>query len=518
MTAQAIPVVTPIRRLGFMAMVVGMFLAILDIQIVASSSAEIGAGVGAGPEQLAWVQTSYLIAEVIMIPLSGWLARGLSTRILFVASSIGFTLASALCAFAWDLPSMIVFRALQGFLGGAMIPTVFTVSFTMFPPSSRAAVSVAVGLVATAAPTLGPALGGWITQILSWHWLFLVNLAPGMIVALIVAVTIDIDEPDYTLFKQIDFWGIFLTGAFLGCLQYVLEEGPRNDWLADGHVRLYAAISAAAAVFFLWHGLTHANRVIDLTAFKDRNFTVGCAFSFVMGAGLYGSVFLLPQFLARVRGMDALTVGIVMMVIGLFQWISAPIAGLLSKKLDLRVMLGMGISLFGLGLVMTGTLTSETGMHELNLPNAIRGISLMLCFLPINALALGTLPQAQLKNASGLYNLMRNLGGAVGLALINTWVNDRLVFHRTHLIEKVTIANPALESYQNGLGEILGPRLGEAADAGTLAMLARLVEREALAQAFSDGFIALGLAFWVALLLMPLVRKVSMGGSGDTGH
>ncbi|CAK0762907.1 Colistin resistance protein EmrB [Azospirillaceae bacterium] len=419
----------PVSRrefIGFMMMVVGMFMAILDIQIVSSSLAEIQAGLSASSDEISWVQTSYLIAEVIMIPLSGFLSRLLSTRILFVASAAGFTLMSFGCAFADSIESMVIFRSLQGFIGGAMIPTVFATSFMMFPASRRAGVSVMIGLVATMAPTLGPTLGGWLTQSYSWHWLFLINIAPGLLVMVSVWTMVDIDRPDFSLLKGFDALGLIFMALFLGSLEYVVEEGSRLDWFSDESIVAFTGVTVFSGLSFFIRALTARSPIVELRAFLDRNFAIGCMFSFILGIGLYGSVYLIPLFLGRVRGYNSYQIGLTMIITGACQFLSAPIAGMMSKKVDLRIMLGLGLSLFGTGVYLNSLLTAQAGFNELLLPQGVRGLSLMLCFIPINTLALGTLPPQQLKNASGLYNLMRNLGGAIGLAMINTVLQHRL--------------------------------------------------------------------------------------------
>ena len=227
----------------FAVMCVGMFMALLDIQVVASSLKDIGGGLSAAQDEIGWVQTAYLIAEIIVIPMSGWLTRVLSTRWLFAASAFGFTLASMLCGIAWSIQSMIVFRALQGLLGASMIPTVFTSSFHYFQGKQRAYAAAVIGTIASIAPTLGPIIGGWITDTLNWHWLFYVNLVPGLLVTLGVALLVNIDHPDLTLLKGADYLGMVLMAIFLGTLEYVLEEGSRWNWLDDYTIRYCAVIS-----------------------------------------------------------------------------------------------------------------------------------------------------------------------------------------------------------------------------------------------------------------------------------
>jgi len=493
--------------IGFFAMVVGMFMAILDIQIVSSSLAEIQAGVSASADEISWVQTSYLIAEVIMIPLSGFLARVMSTRWVFVVSAIGFTLMSMACAFAWNIESLIVFRALQGFLGGAMIPTVFATSFSLFPLEKRAGVSVMIGLVATMAPTLGPTLGGYLTQSLSWHWLFLINVAPGLLVSSLVWTFVDVDRPDRGLLKGFDFAGLLFMALFLGTLEFVVEEGPRNDSFEDHAIAAAAVVCAVSAVLFFWRVLTYRNPIVGLRAFRDRNFAIGCLFSFVIGVGLYGSVYLMPLFLGRIRGLNSLQIGMVMFVTGMFQFISAPIAGFMSKKLDLRLMLALGLALFGFGVYLNSILTAESDFAELFLPQAVRGLSLMLCFIPINTLALGTLPPDQLKNASGLYNLMRNLGGAIGLAAINTVLIDRFALHMSRLSDNITTARPGVQDTLDAISGRLSGLMPGDADTAALKMMHAIVEREAMVLTFTDCLLLMAGVFAFAFLLMPLVRK-----------
>lgn len=504
-------------RIGFGAMIVGMFMAILDIQIVASSLGEIQGGLSASREEISWVQTGYLIAEVIMIPLSGWLAQAVSTRLLFFVSALTFTIASALCAMAWNLDSMVIFRAMQGFLGGAMIPTVFATAYAMFPAKSQAKVGVVIGLVATTAPTLGPTLGGWLTDTFSWHWLFLINVIPGLIVSTIVFFFVDVDKPDLKLFKHFDTAGIALIAVFLGSLQFILEEGPGDDWFDSQKITLFTAITVLAGIGFFWRELTAKSPVVNLRAFKNPNFALGCFYSFIIGIGLYGSVYVLPLFLGQIKGYNALQIGSMIMVTGAFQFLSAPLAGALSSRIDGRAMLAVGLACFGLGLWLNATLTAEWGYWEFFLPQAVRGISLMFLFIPVNALALGRLSPEMLKGGSSLYNLMRNLGGAIGLAAISTIISDRYDLHRTYLAESITAARPPVQEALAGITSMLQPSLGVDAATGALARLNGLVAREAMVMAFSDVLVVMALVFVFGLLFMPLMRPVEEGAAGG-GH
>ena len=494
------------RVVGFMVMVVGMFMAILDIQIVSASLAEIQAGLSATADEASWVQTSYLIAEVVMIPLSGTLSRMWSTRVLFCLSALGFAAASALCATATTLTEMMVFRAIQGFVGGAMIPTVFATSFLLFRGHRRVRMSVLIGLVATMAPTVGPTVGGWLTAKLSWHWLFLINVPIGAAVAALVWRTMDIDRPDPAVARTFDFVGLGLLAVFLGSMEYVLEEGPRQDWFSDEGLRILGVLAVATGIGFFARVLTNRAPIVDLGAFRDRNFAVGSMMSFTMGLGLYGSIYVLPQFLARVRDYNSLEIGETMFVTGLFMLLGGPTAGQLARRVDLRIMQVFGLAIFGTAIWLTGKLSSQSGFWELLLPQAMRGFGTSFVMLPTNQIALGTLPPSRLKNAAGLYNLMRNLGGAVGLAVINSVLADRFALHRLHLVEGLRFDTPAAVARLDSLATRYGAFGGDA-QAQALRMLERMVERQAWTLAFNDVLMLMAAAIFLAAPLVLLLAR-----------
>ena len=515
--ARAEPEVTPKLIAAFVALAIGMFMAILDIQIVASSLAEIQAGLSASQSEIAWVQTAYLVAEIVMIPLTGFLGRALSTRYLFAIAAGGFTLFSVLCASSSSIGEMVVWRAAQGFIGGAMIPVVFSAAFSVFPKNRQAMVAAMVGLIATLAPTIGPTIGGYLTNAFSWHWLFLINVVPGIAVTVAVLALVDFDKPDFALLKRLDWIGLGTLAAFLGSLEYVLEEGAGNDWFADRTILLAAIVSVVAGVAFFWRTLTAAEPIVELRAFADRNFATGSLFSFVLGVGLYGLVFLFPVFLARVRGYDSLEIGNTMFVSGAFMMITAPIAGTLAQKVDPRWMMGVGLALFALSCVELLPITKDWSFGELFVAQAVRGVALMTSMLPVSVLALGTLPPERIKNASGLFNLTRNLGGAFGLAVITTILNKRWDLHIERLHESVNWARAAATEQVSALTQGFSATLGSLADSQALATISSGVRREALVMAFSDVFLILAIIFAATLLLIPLARKpqpVATGGGG----
>ncbi len=508
------PKVTPRRFVAFAALVFGMFMAILDIQIVASSLGEIQAGLSAAPQEIAWVQTSYLVAEVVMIPLSGFLSRALSTRILFTISAGGFTLASVLCATATSINEMIVFRVLQGFIGGGMIPTAMAAAYTIFPRRLMPPVMAVIGLTVTLAPTIGPTIGGYLTDIFSWHWLFLVNVVPGTVATLLAWTLIDFDEPDFPLLKRIDMLGLAALAIFLGSLEYVLEQGPVDDWFESKTIATLAVVSAVGAVAFFWRAFRVKVPIVDLYAYVDRNFAVGSLLTFVLGMGLYGLTYLYPLFLARVRGFNALEVGETMFVTGAAMFLAAPIVGTLARKVDQRILIGGGFVGFVLSCVELLPITSQWGFWELLLPQVLRGVSLMFSMVPINVVALGTLAPEHLKNAAGLFNTVRNLGGAFGLAIINTILNQRTDLHILRLREQVIWGRQAAEEALAGLTQRFTPSLGSDAELAAIKKLSALVFREALVLAFADVFLLIAVTFSVCAVLVLLVQRPRLEPAG----
>lgn len=514
---EASETVSPRTVFAFLAMVFGMFMAILDIQIVSASLGEIQAGLAAGPDEIAWVQTSYLVAEVIMIPLSGFLGRLLSTRVLFTVSAAGFTAASALAATATNMDQMIIYRAIQGFIGGGMIPSVFAAAYTIFPPSKRSVVSPMIGLVATLAPTIGPTIGGYLSHAFSWHALFLVNVVPGILVTTAAWTLIDFDEGDSSLLKRFDWLGLAGMAAFLGSLEYVLEEGPQYDWLQDDTVFVFAIVMVVGAVVFFWRSFRADVPVVDFSAFKDMNFTFGSLFSFVMGIGLYGLTYLFPLYLGRVRGYDSLMIGEAVFISGAAMFLTAPVSGMLSRKVDPRVMLLVGFLGFAAGTWMMTGITSDWDYNELVLPQIFRGVSLMLCMVTISNLALGTLPPEKMKNASGLFNLTRNLGGAVGLALINTLLIHRSDMHYARLSESVNWGNPEALRQLDMMSRNLDAH-GLDGATGALAQMAGKVHLQAQVMSFLDVFYLLTLLFALLAVFAVMMRKPPAGAGGGGGH
>jgi DHA2 family multidrug resistance protein len=511
-TETSISDLNPRHLIAFFAMVVGMFMAILDIQIVASSLSVIAAGLSASGDEISWIQTAYIIAEVIIIPVTGFTSRLLSTRVSFSIASIGFTVMSVLCSMAWNIESMIIFRAFQGFFGGAMIPTAFGAVFIIFPKHLHSKVTIFIGLIVTVAPTLGPTLGGYITENISWHFMFLINVIPGIFVSVVMLLYADFDKPNYSLLNNFDFVGISTMTFVLGALQYILEEGTKKSWFEDTTICILSVLVVSGFIFLIFWELAHKNPIIDLSAFKDTNFSFGCIYSFVLGVGLYGSVYLLPLFLFSIAGFNSYQIGITMIVTGIFQFISAPLAGkMFDSGIDKRIILGLGFLLFSLGTYLNSFLTVDSNYNEFFLPQMVRGLALMFCFMPINDLAFGTMARDQIQNASGLYNLTRNLGGAMGIAVITSIITRKTAIYGQVLKDNIpsTISKDTYSFFS--LSDML-PYSKEYNDLLTLNILDLQIKKQVFVIAINDVFVIISMMFCFATLLLPFSSK----GSGST--
>ncbi|MGQ7247179.1 DHA2 family efflux MFS transporter permease subunit [Halomonas sp. V046] len=495
------------QRIGFIAAVFGMFMAILDIQIVASSLNEIQAGVSASSEEISWVQTSYLIAEIVMIPLSGMLTRILSTRVAFVISSAGFTLASLGCALATSIEQLIVLRAIQGFMGGAMIPITYAVSFSIFPRRMMGGVQAVIGMVVTLAPSIGPTVGGYITEFASWHWLFLANIIPGILVTWAAWNFLDIDKGDASMVRRLDVLGLTLMAVFLGTLEFVLEEGPGDDWFDSSLILGMALLCLFAAIGFFVRTLRNDHPIVDLHAFANRNFALGAIQAFIIGIALYGLVYLMPLFFGYVRGFSSLQIGQVMFVTGVAMFFTAPVAGRLSGLMDLRLMMFIGFLLVGIGSMINANLTAESGFDQFFWPQIVRGIGLILCIIPASRIALGTLPREEVGNASGLFNVMRNLGGALGLALMDTLRDLREDYHWNQLIPALGQGREVVTERLGGYQAMLTGHVSDPSQSAVV-MLSQTVAREAQVMAFNDIFLWLGLLYLICAPLVLLVRRI----------
>ena len=492
--------------LGFAAMCLSMFMAVLDIQVVASSLTAIQTALHIPLSQLGWIQTAYLMAEVVAIPLTGILTRALSLRYLFAAATLGFVAASIACALSPNFEVLIAARVVQGFFGGMLIPSVFTAVFVLIPKPHHILATTMAGVAALLAPTLGPLLGGWLTQTQSWHWIFLVNIVPGLAVSLVVLFALAREDTEISVLKRLDILTLLLFAVFLAGLQWLLHEAPGHHW-RGGFVFGLAGLCILAFAWGVHRALSVAHPFVHLGRFRNRGFALGCGLSFVLGFGLYGSVYLLSLFLGVVRGHAPLVIGEILVVSGAAQLITAPVAAWAETRADARLLTALGFALFGLGLIANGFTTLTSDFDALFWPQALRGLAVMFCLLPATRMALEYWPPHEVAEASGLFNLMRNLGGAMGIAAIDTILTERTPGHVASLVARLQAGDPlaaALAGLPTGPfhNHPMGP-----VDPITKALIEPMVQRAALTQSCNEAWWILGALFLLALLLLPAMPR-----------
>lgn len=487
--------------LGFGGMVVGYFMAVLDIQIVAASLSQIQAGVGASADQISWIQTIYLLAEVVIIPLTAYLTRMFGTRPVYVVAAFAFIVTSILTGLSTTVEVMIFMRALQGLAAGAMIPSVFATAMTVFPPDKRVTANVIVGLIVTLAPTIGPTLGGHLTDSLGWRWLFFINVPAGLLVMFLVGRYADFDRGDPSLARGVDWPGVGLMTVFLLSMQYVIEEGAKEGWFDEPLILWLAITAGLTGAAFIWRQLTYAKPIVSLRPFQDRNFTLGMIMNFVAGASLFGGTFILPLFLGQVRHYSAAEVGATMLVSGLVMFVSAPVAGRLVRAMDARIpmIIGFGMAAYGVGL--GARVTEDWGFWQFAGLQAWRGVGVMIAMIAAQQMSVSTLPASMMKDASGLVNLIRNIGGAVGLAVLTTILSHQTAVHFADLSAGVSAASLQSQALLEGLTGMMEARgVYDPEGAGRKAF-AGLLHRQALVLAFGDAFFVLAAGCAAAAVL-----------------
>ncbi len=505
--------------IGVFGTVLGAFMAVLDIQITNSSLRDIQAALGATLEEGSWISTSYLVAEIVVIPLTGWLSQIFSVRRYLLVNASLFILFSILCAFAWNLPSMIVFRALQGFTGGVLIPMAFTVLLTTLPPSKQPTGMALFGITATFAPSIGPTFGGWLTENFSWHYVFYINLIPGVLLLTAVWYAIDSRPMQFDRLRDGDWGGVIAMAIGLGSFQVVLEEGSRKDWFSSDLIVRLAVIAVIFLSIFFWIELTRRQPFIDLRLIKERNFGLASVINVALGLGLYGSVYILPLYLGQIQGYNALQIGEVLMWVGFPQLLVIPFVPRLMKIVDVRLLIGVGVSLFAVSCFMNSTFTNLTGMDQLRTALLVRAAGQPLIMVPLSTVATAGLAPNQAGSASGLFNMMRNLGGSIGIAAIATLLTQRQQFHSNRLGESISNFNPATQERLNQLTQYFVSRGSDLASAQNQALAAidNVVRREAYIQAFNDCFYFIGFALLVSGIAVLFFKKVKASGV-SAGH
>ena len=495
--------------IGFVLMCLGMFMAILDIQIVATSLPAIQTALGIAPDQMVWVQTAYLTAEIVAIPLTGFLTSRFGMRWLFVAAISVFTVASFGCAASNTFEQLIAWRIVQGFAGGTLIPAVFAAVFLLFPERSQALATTIAGVAAVLAPTIGPIVGGWITQSYSWHWLFRINIVPGIVAAIGVAIILRGRAAEQQSRRAIDVLALALLAVGLTALQLGLKDAPGLGWGAPQVLGLMA-LFVSCATAFIWRTLGSQSPLVELRCFTDRNFAIGCVLSFLLGFGLFGSTYLMPFFLGLVRELGPLEIGQIMLVTGVTQLLTAPLAVYCERRFDPRWLTAFGFALFAVGLLMSSRQTAQTDFEDMFLPQMVRGAAIMFCLLPPTRMALGRLPDRLIADGSGLFNLMRNLGGAIGLALIDTTIFSRAATEGERLVGQLRAGDVATAVRIGIPRDAFLEQQGQPLDEFAIEMIRPLVERAALVPAINAAWLLCGVLIALSLVSILFVRRTQL--------
>ncbi len=513
----ATPAISAKTWIAVVGATLGAFMAVLNIQIVNASLADIQGAIGAGIDDGGWISTSYLIAEIVVIPLSGWLAQVFSVRIYLLTNAVLFLLLSMACAFAQDLPQMIVLRAIQGFTGGVLVPMAFTLIITLLPRTKQSVGLALFALSATFAPAIGPTIGGYLTENFGWQFIFYVNLVPGAIMIGMLWFSLEAKPMKLSLLAEGDWPGIITMAIGLSALQTVLEEGNKDDWFGSPFIVKLAVIAAVALTAFLWIELTAKKPLLNLRLLFRRNFGFGILANFLLGVALYGSVYILPVYLSRIQGYNSEQIGMVLAWTGLPQLLLIPLVPRLMMRFDPRLIIGIGFTLFAASNFMNIYMTNDYATDQLFWPNIVRALGQALVMAPLSAVATAGIEPENAGSASGLFNMMRNLGGAVGIALLQTLLTKREQYHSNVLMQSVSLLEHATRTRIEQLTQyFINHGVVDHAEASHRAVIAigHIVQKQAFILAFSDTFYLLGAALIVALMAALLLRKPNHLESG----
>lgn len=511
--------ITGRQWMAVLGTMLGAFMAVLDIQITNSSLRDIAGGIAATPDEGSWISTAYLIGEIITIPLTAWLSRIFTVRWYLLGNIVLFLLFSALCGISRNLGEMIVFRAGQGFTGGVFIPMALTVMLSTFPKRMHPVGQAVFGLTATLAPAIGPALGGWLTDRFGWEWNFYVNFLPGAFMFAAVWFAIEAKPFQFEELARGDWWGIGCMVIGLGSLVAVLEEGQRNDWFGSPFIVTFAIIAAIFVPAFILIELCRERPFVNLRLLRSRNLAVASAVGFGLGLGLYGSVFIIPLYLGEVQGYSPLQIGETLIWVGLPQLLIFPLLPLLIKKVDVRLLVSFGCLIFGASCWMNAYMDSDYARDQLIVSNVIRAFGQPFTIVPVIGLATATVSKKDSGDASAIFNILRNLGGSFGIALLSTLVTRREQFHDWRMGEGITAYDPAT---QQRLATLQASFIAKGADAVTAlresyGALKMVVRREANIMAFNDAFLVVSVGLALSAMLVWLCKRPQPGQTAG-GH
>jgi DHA2 family multidrug resistance protein len=506
--------------IAVLAAMIGAFMAILNIQITNASLLDIEGGIGTGVDNGAWVSTAYLIGEIVVIPLTDYMSRVFSFRRYVLANAILFPLFSIGCSFTHDLGSMIVMRGLQGFTGGILIPVAFTMVLTKLPKHQQPVGLAIFALAVTFAPAIGPTIGGYMTENFGWQTIFYINALPSAIMVLALALTLEARPMRLNLLREGDWAGIATMAIGLSAFQTVLEEGNRDDWLSSPFILRLAIVAAVFLTAFVVIELKVARPLVNLQLLKQRNFGIGVIANTLVGFALFGSVYILPQYLGQVQHYNAEQIGNVLAWTGLPQLMLIPLVPLMMKRFDARYIACLGIAIFAASCFMNTSLSFDSSGDQFFLPNIVRAIGQALVITPVSAVTTAGILPKDAGAASGLSNMMRNLGGAIGTATLGTILTKREQFHSNIIGQSITLTRDEVRSRLDQMTSYFmahGVSDHAAATAKAIVALGAAVRRQALIMAFSDAFAVIGVLLVIAALSMLLARK-PQGAAGAGAH
>jgi DHA2 family multidrug resistance protein len=512
---------SPTAWIAVLAGMIGAFMAILNIQITNASLLDIEGGIGTGVDNGAWISTSYLIGEIVVIPLTDYLSRVFSFRRYMLANTILFPIFSIACAFAHDLGSMIVLRGLQGFAGGVLIPMAFTMVLTKLPKPQQPTGLAIFALSVTFAPAIGPTIGGYLTETYGWQSIFFINAVPSAVMAVALALTLERQPMHLSLLRQGDWIGIVTMAIGLSALQTVLEEGNKDDWFASPFILKLAIVATVFLSAFVAIELTVKNPLVQLSLLKRRNFGIGVLVNVLVGFALFGSVYILPQYLGQVQRYNAEQIGNVLAWTGLPQLFLIPLVPLLMKRFDVRYIGFIGISIFALSCFMNVTLSPDSAGDQFWLPNIVRAFGQALVITPITAVTTAGIAPSEAAAASGLSNMLRNLGGAVGTATLATVLTKREQFHSNVIGQSVTLYREEVRQRIADLTHYFmahGITDPAAAQAKAVAAIGAIVKRQALILGFSDTFAVIGVLLALAAVALLFARKSRPAAGAGGAH
>ena len=495
------------------------FMEVLDTSIANIALPHIGGNLSSTPEEATWVLTSYLVANAIVLPTTGWLANHFGRKRVFISCIVLFTAASALCGLAWSLPTLILARILQGLGGGAMVPIAQSIMLESFPRQKRGAAMAIFAQGVVVAPILGPTLGGWITDSYSWRWIFYINLPVG-ILAVAMAKWL-VEDPPYIkrdLKATIDYIGFGLLAVWLATLQVLLDKGQEADWFGTDWVRWFAVISALAFMGFVWRESTTEHPLVDLRVFKNRNFTVGLILMTTLAAILYGTTAQIPLFLQTLMGYPALQSGYALSPRGIAAFFTTALVGRLMGKIRSRWLLCLGFTLLAVSSFMLAQVNLQVGQINVIWPSVVNGIAISFIFVPLTTVTMSQLDQRQLGNATGLYNLMRNLGGSIGIAFVTTMLARGAQAHQALMVGHLAPDSPAFRQQLAAAKHLLAHHADPAMAARqAYAAVYALLDQQAHLWAFVDNFFLFGTLAVVTMPLIFLFKRVTQPAKLPTG-